>query len=663
MPEFAVPGQSPREARDRHEREADRAAEEVIRASGPESGRPAPADPGDGTGRPLPPGERAFMESRFGHSFEAVRIHTGRAADQAGVALNARAFTLGHQVVFAEGYYQPGTTAGRRLLAHELAHVVQQRTGRAPWQVQRWEGLEHRNIGNRAQSGYPFRGTIGTDRTALRRTPHKDPRDPHRNTTADVLSGATVLVLGIEHGWAQVVIESGKAQDKAGSIVAATGLTGYISGELITRSGGTFDARLPVGGGLDLTYGDLIAFGGDHFKDFADITAESSTAAGRGRLQKLQNLTENEATLHPVYEEDATITKAYAERYKNLALENVAHFAGGGTALITWQQLHRQAVLDALDAGRHGDSRALAQAYAVNAFADHYLTDSFSAGHIRTPREQVTVFYRKLASEVFQHLIDFVADRLGTRIFELLQHDYWRVQEFGTEADRQDAVARVRTQVLTGVTAAGGMTKVEEQFGLYVGGAVSKIMHDRDNDQGLKVVSKRHPEGWIAYGDGKLDDPADAVNLRYVLDAIAASKQDLLTGFRIGAGVLTRHGRAPARSAVDAAMAELAERTGPPFAALDFVPGPAPGVPPLPSWEWGRLDASIRQGLLALIARYLTATVQAQLLQQFPVSQEVEVTGPNVIARPRDAARDVLADFLHAPIPFLERAFGRPAGP
>jgi hypothetical protein len=418
-----------------------------------------------------------------------------------------------------------------------------------------------------------------------------------------------------------------------------------------------------VGGGLVLTYGDLVAFGGDHFKDFADIAGEASSPAGRVRLKRLQYLTENEATLNPAYEDATTISKEYAERYKNLALENVSHFSGGGTALTTWQKLHRQAVLNALEAGKQGDSTALAGAYAFNAFADHYLTDSFSSGHIRVPREQVIIFYKKLAGEVFQHIIDYVSGRLGSRIFDLLGQDYRRVRVFGDEGDRRDAITRVRTKMMQGVTAAGGMAKVEEQFGLVVAGAISKIMHDRENSLGLDVVSKRHPEGWRAYGDGKLEDLDNSKNLRYMTEAVQASKQDLLTAFRVGIDVLAKHGKTPSQPAVDAAMAELTKRVGPPFAALELVPTPAPGAPPLPSWEWGKLDKSMKSEFLVLVKRYLTTTARAGLLAQFPEREEVEVTGPNVDARPRDAARDILNEFLADPIPFLEQAFGRTAGP
>jgi RNase P protein component len=79
-----------------------------------------------GGGRPLPQSDRAFFEPRFGRDFSQVRIHTDARAAEAARALNARAFTLGRDVAFGAGQYSPGTTAGWRLLAHELAHVVQQ---------------------------------------------------------------------------------------------------------------------------------------------------------------------------------------------------------------------------------------------------------------------------------------------------------------------------------------------------------------------------------------------------------------------------------------------------------------------------------------------------------------------------------------------------------
>lgn len=79
-----------------------------------------------GNGRPLPAGVRSYMEPRFGASFSAVRIHTDSPAAQLNRQLSAQAFTHGADIYFGAGQYSPGSGDGQRLLAHELAHVVQQ---------------------------------------------------------------------------------------------------------------------------------------------------------------------------------------------------------------------------------------------------------------------------------------------------------------------------------------------------------------------------------------------------------------------------------------------------------------------------------------------------------------------------------------------------------
>jgi hypothetical protein len=84
-----------------------------------------------GSGRPLDPRTRGYMESRFGVNFSNVRIHTGDRAAQSARSLQARAYTVGTDIVFASGKYAPETASGRRLLAHELTHVVQQSSSTA----------------------------------------------------------------------------------------------------------------------------------------------------------------------------------------------------------------------------------------------------------------------------------------------------------------------------------------------------------------------------------------------------------------------------------------------------------------------------------------------------------------------------------------------------
>jgi hypothetical protein len=83
-------------------------------------------------GRPLDQTARTDMEWRFGLDFDRVRIHDDALAGQAARAAGARAYTAGEDIVFGPGY-SPGSSAGSRLLAHELGHVVQQRIGMVQW--------------------------------------------------------------------------------------------------------------------------------------------------------------------------------------------------------------------------------------------------------------------------------------------------------------------------------------------------------------------------------------------------------------------------------------------------------------------------------------------------------------------------------------------------
>ena len=80
-------------------------------------------------GRPLEPDVRADMEGRLGADFGDVRVHDDAAAHRSAQAVNAHAYTVGSNVVFQRDKYDPGSDGGRTMLAHELTHVVQQRSG------------------------------------------------------------------------------------------------------------------------------------------------------------------------------------------------------------------------------------------------------------------------------------------------------------------------------------------------------------------------------------------------------------------------------------------------------------------------------------------------------------------------------------------------------
>lgn len=116
-----------------------------------------------GSGRPLTKSERTFFEPRFGYDFSRVKIHTDNHSDETAHELNARAFTIGSDIVFRKGEYRPGTIEGRKLLAHELAHVIQQSAGESILSSKQYSNL------NQIQptANEVFHNRTGTERTSL----------------------------------------------------------------------------------------------------------------------------------------------------------------------------------------------------------------------------------------------------------------------------------------------------------------------------------------------------------------------------------------------------------------------------------------------------------------------------------------------------------------
>jgi Domain of unknown function (DUF4157) len=133
-------------------------------------------------GQPLDNATRMFMEPRFGHHFSDVRVHTDAQAGESARQLNALAYTVGRDVVFAPEEYAPHTASGRRLLAHELAHTIQQSAnGNRGWgelalgdstaEAER----EADTVGARVMAGVPARVALTSSGLAVQRqTPGSD---------------------------------------------------------------------------------------------------------------------------------------------------------------------------------------------------------------------------------------------------------------------------------------------------------------------------------------------------------------------------------------------------------------------------------------------------------------------------------------------------------
>jgi hypothetical protein len=128
------------------QRKCDHCAEEEKKTQRKEnSGKSAEASPRTENyisrlsgGRPLSKEEKSFFEQGIGYDFSSVRLHTNAEANQSAENVQALAYTHGNNIIFGKGQYRPDSADGKKLLAHELTHVVQQSNGIAPKAIQRY---------------------------------------------------------------------------------------------------------------------------------------------------------------------------------------------------------------------------------------------------------------------------------------------------------------------------------------------------------------------------------------------------------------------------------------------------------------------------------------------------------------------------------------------
>ncbi len=180
-------------------------------------------------GRPLDAGTRAFLEPRFEHDFSNVRVHTDETAAASAKAINATAYTVGRDLVFAAGQYSPATSDGRKLVAHELTHVLQQTA-----QPSKNGSLAHAETEadlNAAAAVNAQAPTVqlGVGYGSLQRKESGESRDPSESLTAKALEGswqeffdlALQGTAGIDTSPAQKAELAAKIADEAILLLAA----------------------------------------------------------------------------------------------------------------------------------------------------------------------------------------------------------------------------------------------------------------------------------------------------------------------------------------------------------------------------------------------------------------------------------------------------------
>jgi hypothetical protein len=389
------------------------------------------------------------MEARFGHDFAAVRLHRDARAAESARAVAARAYTVGEDIVFASGGYAPQTTDGERLLAHELVHVVQGRRG----------GVAERpatlTVGSTTapeeREATAFEGT-GVQ-AAHGRAPAGGTRRQLRRFTST------------EH------VEIGKQ--------ALPGQTANIFGY----------GPIPIG--------ELIALG-DYFESLQQIQdVAHQGASGKAEIDcARQKVTTGGKCA------DATAEQAVSSRYDQLAARNASHFstgtAGGKSNRDMYIDYHTRAIQSAWAAGYSPLTAQSAFPEALEAFGMHFLTDAFSAGHIRTPRGELRSYWNGLYPNFSNNLIEMISCYMSSYIADVDHPTFAYIPVPVSVISSQKVQPAIRTRAGSRLANYG------------IGDLLSIAMHDADN-AGLDVVSASGPPGsapgpyhWRAVGDSFL---------------------------------------------------------------------------------------------------------------------------------------------------------------
>ena len=198
-------------------------------------------------GQPLETETRKFMESRFEHDFSGVRVHTGERATESARVTNAHAYTVGEHVVFGSGQYNPHTTEGAWLLAHELAHVAQQGADETVQTLSlEPEGgraeLEASGVANAIVGGQPVPRIVArSDGVTVKRT---------------VLGGIAGGLLGALGGAALGFLAGGPVGAIIGGLLG--GVAGLVAGDVVSSPARPLtgderrEAQIPFGSSLNM---------------------------------------------------------------------------------------------------------------------------------------------------------------------------------------------------------------------------------------------------------------------------------------------------------------------------------------------------------------------------------------------------------------------------
>ena len=405
----------------------------------------------------------------------------------------------------------------------------------------------------------------------------------------------------------------------------------------------------------ELSFGEVAAMAGDYFGSADEMGRLAGHPFGREQLAFAR--AKVNGTSPPAVSAEAR--KAVNDRYFNLAANNRSHFSAGGGAQANYESGHMLALLEAYKSGHQGENSYFTEALKLEAFADHYLQDLFSGGHIRTPRTQIQDYYRANFANSVELMKEFLRTYLVRRLNALNPVQLKNIPD--------SAIASVVNGMLDDLAGSALAS-------FTLGSLVSLAMHDYDNQRGVPVVSGCGPDEaqvpggfhWIAMGDNQIGSGGGAGNAATTFQmASAATKAGrveldsaYLLGVRDAAKVAHPFG-------IDS-VAAAATNSLAPFRALAFIPhedtaatrpGGAPDMSdgPLGNWTWGKFSPAMRAAFEASVRAQVVVKVREAAAE---VANPKKILGGWKEINARQAVVDLAGQLDRAPLTTFEALFG-----
>jgi outer membrane protein OmpA-like peptidoglycan-associated protein len=303
--------------------------------------------------------------------------------------------------------------------------------------------------------------------------------------------------------------------------------------EIGDATGQTID----LGNDVVLTWGQVVAIAGDEVGSVEELRELVKTDTGKARLRVMLETAgvPGDAVKTLPAPTDAQRTEQTGQ-FLRLLLDNKTHFTSGDEAINAWRSHHVKAVDMALKAGlfnNRSDRSHLQEAYLTEAFGQHFLTDMFSGGHVRTPRNEITDWYvGTFAPKFIDNFINNLRERLVNGIYAQIAPQSWRARNFPDRA-RARIRAGLNERLNAGIAQLGGRQELVTYFGKAVAGIISGVIHDTEGARGVMVSSAAHPEPWKAMGDSKLNE-GDSTNKEQAQAAVQAALDDVNRAYLIG---------------------------------------------------------------------------------------------------------------------------------